>query len=141
MKTTTLLIAALLVCFTSGTVLANSHRADHKKRAKQQVERTRTMTVTTRHYKSTYQQEQPPNRHWAKKQRHERRRDYLAQRESRHHTRWNNRSPRDRYDYNHRNNHRQCNTVQNHYTRRNNRVERIVVPFHPIPRVVLTFPW
>lgn len=141
MKTTTLLMTALLVCFTSTTVLANNHRSDNGKRDKQKFERKGVITVTTKHYKSTYQREQPPNHRWVKKQRQERHRDYLAQQQKRQHTRWANRSPRDRYDERRHNKYRQHMSYQGHNVRRQQQVDRIVIPYPPIPRVVLTFPW
>lgn len=151
MKTTTLLMAALIICFTSGTVLADSHRADRKKRGEQQVERASTVTATTRQYKTTYQQEQHPNRRlakkqrqerrWAKKQRQERRRDYVVQHENHRQPHWQQYSKRHHYNDRYRDDCRQHNTYQIRSARQHRQVERIIVPFPPIPRVVLTFPW
>lgn len=141
MKTTTLLFAALIICFTSGTVLADSHRADHKKRGKQQVERARTVTTTTRHYKTTYQQEQHPNRRWAKKQRQERRRDYVVQHENHRQHHWQKHSKRHHYNDRYRGDWDQYRTYRHRQARHHKQVERIIVPFPPITRVVLTFPW
>ncbi|OQY24764.1 MAG: hypothetical protein B6I37_02760 [Desulfobacteraceae bacterium 4572_35.2] len=110
MKTTTLLMAALIICFTSGTV----------------------------HYKTTCQQEQHPNRRWAKKQRHERRRDYVAQHENHRQHYWQKHSKRHHY---HDRGHRDCrqyNTYQSRQALHHKQIKRIIVQ---IPRVVLNFPW
>ena len=150
-KLTTLVMTALLLSFTTGTVLARDHHDQHNnhdKRIKYQVENTREFKehTTVEHYRSSRHHEQQPKARWAKKRRYEKRRDYIARRQLRHQIR--QQAKWDRYAQNNRRHQRYNNRYNVHDRRhqqnhrdlhnRHNRVQQIVLP---IPRIVFHFPW